>query len=99
MKILTILTSTLCNTKISDGKIISDEYLQPFNHLRILGNEDYNNYEAKHREKRFIFKQFKNVKLGEVWNELKGNKVVSYTIARDFTQVCILSVVFFSNNV
>ena len=89
MKILTILTSTLFNTKISDGKIISDEYLQPFNHQRILANEDYNNYEAKHREKRFIFKQFKNVQFGEVWNELKGKKVVSYTIVRDFTQVCI----------
>ena len=37
------------------------------------------------RTKRFA--QFKAVKLGEVWNELKSSKVVSYTVARDVTVV------------
>ena len=39
------------------------------------------------RGKRALFDQFKNVKLGDVWNEAKSEKVVSYTIARDITQV------------
>ena len=42
---------------------------------------------GRHREKRFIFSQFKDVKFGDVWNEAKSDKVVSYTIARDLTQV------------
>ena len=42
---------------------------------------------GRHREKRFIFSQFKDVRFGDVWNEAKSDKVVSYTIARDLTQV------------
>ena len=42
---------------------------------------------GRHREKRFIFSQFKDVKFVDVWNEAKSDKVVSYTIARDLTQV------------
>ena len=37
------------------------------------------------RSKRFS--QFKTVRLGEVWNELKSDKVVSYTLTRDLTVV------------
>ena len=37
------------------------------------------------RSKRFS--QFKTVRLGEVWNDLKSDKVVSYTLTRDLTVV------------
>ena len=33
------------------------------------------------------FSQFKTVKMGEVWNDLKSSKVVSYTLTRDLTVV------------
>ena len=33
------------------------------------------------------FSQFKTVKVGEVWNDLKSSKVVSYTLTRDLTVV------------
>ena len=37
------------------------------------------------RSKRFS--QFKTVRIGEVWNDLKSSKVVSYTLTRDLTVV------------
>ena len=37
------------------------------------------------RSKRFS--QFKTVRIGEVWNDLKSDKVVSYTLTRDLTVV------------
>jgi len=86
MKILTILTPTLFNSKFSDNKLLSDTYIEPLSHQKALETGSFTNFEVKHREKRFILKQFKDVKLGQAWNELKGDKVVSYTIARDFTQ-------------
>ena len=33
------------------------------------------------------FSQFKTVRMGEVWNDLKSSKVVSYTLTRDLTVV------------
>ena len=33
------------------------------------------------------FSQFKTVRIGQVWNELKSNKVVSFTLTRDLTVV------------
>ena len=37
------------------------------------------------------FSQFKTVRIGEVWNELKSQKVVSYTLTRDLTVVSEMS--------
>lgn len=39
--------------------------------------------QAHHRVRRFS--QFKEVKLGAVWNDLKSSKIVSYTVTRDLT--------------
>jgi len=49
-----------------------------------------------HREKRAVFNQFKEVKLGDVWNEAKSEKVVSYTIARDITQYLAVQLMWVS---
>jgi len=46
------------------------------------------------RTKRFA--QFKAVKLGEVWNELKSSKVVSYTVVRDVTVFLFVQVMWLS---
>merc|ERR1712233_154323 len=37
------------------------------------------------------FSQFKTVRIGEVWNELKSQKVVSYTLTRDLTVMLWIS--------
>ena len=82
MKIWYIVTPTLLNFQLFQIKTIKGSLVAPSNDLLL-----YENFLPRHMGKRSIFKQFKNVKLSDVWNEAKGEKVVSYTIARDFTQV------------
>ena len=43
---------------------------------------------SEHREhKTPLIGQFEGIEFAKVWNDLKSNKVVSYTVARDLTQV------------
>merc|ERR1712113_1161190 len=46
------------------------------------------------RSKRFS--QFKTVRLGEVWNDLKSDKVVSYTLTRDLTVFLFVQMLWIS---
>ena len=50
-----------------------------------LAVEAKNSMGLLQRSKRFS--QFKTVRIGEVWNDLKSSKVVSYTLTRDITVV------------
>ena len=82
MKIWYIVTPTLLNIQLFESKNIMGSHIGTF-HQKVV----FDDFLPRHIEKRSIFKHFKNVKLSDVWNEAKGEKVVSYTIARDFTQV------------
>jgi hypothetical protein len=82
MKIWYIVTPTLLNFQLFQSKAIKGSLVTHSN-PKLLND----NFAPRHMGKRSIFKQFTNVKLSDVWNEAKGEKVVSYTIARDFTQV------------
>ena len=87
MKILQLLThSTVVRTLGKDMQRYGEEILEYNNNL-LPANIDKHLLLHSNREKRALFDQFKNVKLSDVWNEAKSEKVVSYTIARDITQV------------
>ena len=83
MKILQLLTHyTVARTFGRDMQGYGEDILE-YNYNLLSTNFPVHT----NREKRALFYPFKNVKLGDVWNEAKSEKVVSYTIARDITQV------------
>ena len=87
MKILQLLThSTVVRTLGTDMQE-NVENLGEYDYYSISPVVDNNIFIHTNRTKRALFDQFKNVKLSDVWNEAKSEKVVSYTIARDITQV------------
>ena len=86
MKILYIVTPTLISSQFSDSKTIND--LDPFDQKMITQSLAQKIFVYKPRQKRALFDQFQKVRIADVWNEAKSDKVVSYTIARDLTQVC-----------
>ena len=50
---------------------------------------------SEHREQKTpLIGQFEGIEFAKVWNDLKSNKVVSYTVARDLTQVMQNPIVF-----
>ena len=88
MKILQLLThSTVVRTLGTDMQRYGEEIMEYNNHHLLPADIDKHFLLHSNRNKRALFDQFKNVKLSDVWNEAKSEKVVSYTIARDITQV------------
>ena len=84
MKIWYIVTPTLLHFQLLESKTIRGSPVGTFNQKLV-----FDDFLPRHIERRSVFKPFKNVKLSDVWNEAKSEKVVSYTIARDFTQVTV----------
>ena len=80
------LGSTLLGEKISNQEMICIHiFLMCLLFVDLSVGAKMSNTGLLQRAKRFS--QFKTVKVGEVWNDLKSSKVVSYTLTRDLTVV------------
>ena len=79
------LGSTLLVEKISNQEMICIHIFLLCLLFDLSVGAKMSNTGLHQRAKRFS--QFKTVKVGQVWNDLKSSKVVSYTLTRDITVV------------